>query len=328
MGTKKMAERDYYEVLGVPRSATQEQIRAAYRKLARELHPDVNKAADAQEKFAEVQAAYDVLGEPEKRAQYDRFGRAGPGFAGGAGEGAHYTWTNVGSRGAARGRGAGGGADFDLDDLGSMFDAFFGGKGASAGASAGQRQGRPRGRARPTAKAELDVSFMTMARGGVERVPVRRDGKPSTVEVTIPRGIVDGTKLRIPAVAGGTDPDLILTVRVGKHPLYRRVDELDMELDLPLNYAEAALGAEVAVPTLEGRVYITIPPGARSGKRFRLRGRGLKSAKGETGDLYAVVHIIPPPHEALQAQDRAALERLAALSPPPRATEPWSAAGQ
>lgn len=319
MGTKKMAERDYYEVLGVPRSATQEQVRAAYRKLARELHPDVNKAADAQEKFAEVQAAYDVLGEPEKRAQYDRFGRAGPGFAGGAGEGAHYTWTNVGSRGAARGRGAGGGADFDLDDLGSMFDAFFGGKGSPA--NAGQRQSRPRGRARQTAQAELDVSFTTMARGGIERVPVRRGGKAATVEVTIPRGIADGAKLRIPGSAG--EPDLILTIRVGKHPLFRRVGAIDLELDLPLTYAEAALGAEVPVPTVEGRVYITVPPGARSGKRLRLRGRGLTDAKGASGDLYAVVQIVPPPPDTLNEQDRRALERLGTLGPRPRSEGPW-----
>lgn len=312
MGAKKMAERDYYEVLGVPRSATQEEVRAAYRKLARTLHPDVNKATDAQEKFAEVQAAYDVLGEPEKRAQYDRYGRAGPGFAGGAGDGAHYTWSNAGGRGGAQ-------ADFDLDDLGSMFDAFFGGKGAPTGARA--PRGRARERARPTAQAPLEVSFMTMARGGVERVPVRRSGKPAMVEVTIPRAVAEGAKLRIAGT--GDDPDLILTVRVGRHPLFRRVGTLDLELDLPLTYAEAALGAEIPVPTVDGRVYITVPPGSRGGKRMRLRGRGLTDAKGVAGDLYAVVQIVPPPPEALGKDDRAALERLGGLGPHPRAGEPW-----
>lgn len=324
-----MAERDYYEVLGVKRSATQEEIRAAYRKLARELHPDVNKAADAQEKFAEVQAAYDVLGEPEKRAQYDRFGRAGPsGFPGGGaggGGGAHYTWSNVGGRG---GQGA---ADFDLDDLGSMFDAFFGGgAGASAGAGAAARgtrqaRGRAQQRAKPTAQAELDVSFMTMARGGVERVPLRREGKATTIEVTIPKAIADGAKLR---VAGkGSEPDLILTIRVGKHPLYRREDTLDLSLDLPLTYAEAALGKEVAVPTLEGAVYITVPPGTRSGKRLRLRGRGLTDTKGVSGDLFAIVQIVPPPADALTQEDKAALARLSGLGPAPRGSAPWPADG-
>lgn len=315
-----MAERDYYDVLGVKRTATQEEIRAAYRKLARELHPDVNKAADAQEKFAEVQAAYDVLGEPEKRTQYDRFGRAGAsGFPGGGnGGGAHYSWSNVG------GRGGQGSADFDLDDLGSMFDAFFGGGGGGAtGAERGTRAGRARTqqRAKPTAQAELDVSFMTMARGGVERVPVRRAGKATTIEVTIPKAIADGAKLRVSGK--GSDPDLILTIRVGKHPVYKREDALDLALDLPLTYAEAALGGEVAVPTLEGPVYITVPPGTRSGKRLRLRGRGLTDAKGTSGDLFAEVQIVPPPAEALSEEDKAALQRMGGLGPGPRSGSPW-----
>ena len=322
-----MAERDYYEVLGVKRNASQEDIRAAYRKLARELHPDVNKAADAQEKFAEVQAAYDVLGEPEKRAQYDRFGKAGAGgFPGaGSGGGAHYTWSNVGGR---RGGGAGGGADFDLDDLGSMFDAFFGGGGGgggsgAAGATRGARQARSRGqqRARAAAQAELDVSFMTMARGGVEKVPVRRGGKATTIEVTIPKGVADGAKLRVPGK--GADPDLILTVRVGKHPLYTREGSLDLSIDLPLTIAEATLGKEVPVPTLEGAVYVTVPAGTRSGKRMRLRGRGLTDAKGNTGDLFAQVQIVPPPAEVLGEEDKAALERLGSAGPSPRPNPHW-----
>lgn len=164
-----------------------------------------------------------------------------------------------------------------------------------------------------------------MARGGTERVPVRRGGRATTVEVSIPKAIADGAKLR---VAGkGEDPDLILTVRVGKHPLYRREGLLDLELDLPLTYAEAALGREVAVPTLEGQVFITVPAGTRSGRRLRLRGRGLTDAKGATGDLYAVVQIVPPPVAELNDQDRAALERLGSLGPAPRAAPPWPDGG-
>ncbi len=310
-----MAERDYYEVLGVARSASQEEIRAAYRALARSLHPDVNKAADAAEKFAEVQSAYDVLGEPDKRAQYDRFGRAGA-AAGRADGGGHYTWSNVGGRG-------GGTSDFDLDDMGSMFDAFFGGGGAASTGARGARaqRGRARERARPTAQAELDVSFVTMARGGTERVPVRRGGKASTIEVSIPKAIADGAKLRI--AGNGSEPDLILSIRVGKHPLYRREGALDLELDLPLTFAEAALGKELAVPTLDGEVFITVPAGTRSGRRLRLRGRGLTDAKGASGDLYAVVQIVPPPMDALSDDDRAALERLGNVGPRPRSGPAW-----
>lgn len=308
-----MAERDYYEVLGVKRSASQEEIRAAYRKLAREFHPDVNKSPDAQEKFAEVQSAYDVLGEPDKRAQYDRFGRAGAAQAAGAGNGGHYSWSNVGGRG-------GGGADFDLDDMGSVFESLFGGGGASSRGGRTQR-GRARERARPTAQAELDISFVTMARGGTARVPVRRSGKATTIEVSIPKAIADGTKLRV--AGGGGEPDLILTIRVGKHPLYRREGVLDLELDLPLTYAEAALGKEIGVPTLEGEVFITVPAGTKSGKRLRLRGRGLTDPKGTSGDLYAAVQIVPPPADALNDDDRAALERLGGLGPGPRTSPPW-----
>lgn len=311
-----MAERDYYEVLGVKRSASQEEIRAAYRKLAREFHPDVNKSPDAQEKFAEVQSAYDVLGEPDKRAQYDRFGRAGAAQAAGAGGGGHYSWSNVGGRG-------GGGADFDLDDMGSVFESLFGGGGGGGSRSGRTQRGRARERARPTAQAELDVSFTTMARGGTERVPVRRSGKATTIEVSIPKAIVDGTKLRVPGGSG--EPDLILTIRIGKHPLFRREGVLDLEIDLPLTYAEAALGKEVGVPTLEGEVFITVPAGTKSGKRLRLRGRGLTDPKGTSGDLFAVVQIVPPPAGALSDDDRAALERLGGLGPGPRTSPPWPA---
>ncbi|MEO1279776.1 MAG: J domain-containing protein, partial [Planctomycetota bacterium] len=214
----------------------------------------------------------------------------------------------------------GGSADFDLDDLGSMFDAFFGGQGTASGTRAAR--GRTRERARPSANAELDVSFMTMARGGMERVPLRRGGKAKTIEVSIPKAVADGAKLR---VAGGKgDPDLILTIRVGKHPVFRRAGSLDLELDLPLTIAEATLGSEVAVPTLGGLVDVTIPAGTRSGKRLRLRGRGLADDKGAVGDLYAVVQIVPPPAEALSDADRDALKRLGALGDAPRTGSPWA----
>ncbi len=161
-----------------------------------------------------------------------------------------------------------------------------------------------------------------MARGGTERVPLRRGGKATTVEVSIPKAVADGAKLR---VAGSkSDPDLILTIRVGKHPVFRRVAPLDLELDLPLTIAEATLGREVAVPTLGGLVDVTIPAGTGSGKRLRLRGRGLSDEKGATGDLYAIVQIVTPPADALEDADRDALERLGALGVTPRSGSLWT----
>jgi len=328
--TPDMAERDYYEILGVSRSATPDQIRAAYRKLARELHPDVNKAPDAAERFAEVQDAYDTLSDADKRAAYDRYGRAGAAGAagaaragGGGGGGAHYTWQSVGAPGG------GAGADFDLDDLGSMFDAFFGGAGAGGGAGgrAGRaRAGRRRAPARPEPQhAEIEVSFQTMASGGTQTVRRRHGSRTTTIDVTIPKAVADGAKLRVP---GRTpeEPDLVLTVRVGRHPLYRREGRLDLALTLPLTLAEAALGCEVRVPTVEGPVTLTVPPGTRSGRRLRLRERGLADARGARGDLFAEVQIVPPPPEALEEADREALRALSARGPSPRGGGAWAQA--
>lgn len=315
-----MAKRDYYAVLGVSKSATQDEIRKAYRKLARQYHPDVNKSPDAQARFTEVQAAYDVLGDEQKRRQYDQYGDAGEAGPSGFRPGARgtYTWTNVGG-------GGGPAPDIDFDDLGSMFETFFGARGAGAGfgsARAGSR--RPRAQRQPVQAEEvhrdLQISFMTAAKGGEERVRISVDGQPRTIDVTIPRAIEDGAKLRIRnagAPPGAVGPDLILTVKVGTHPLFRRGEGLqtgrglDLFLDLPLTVAEATLGAEVAVPTLDGPVVeLTVPPGTASGTRLRVRGRGLEDAKGRRGDLYCVVKVVPPDGRALDDQERAILAKL------------------
>lgn len=335
-----MPRRDYYEVLGVSKSATQDEIRKAYRKLARQYHPDVNKSADAQAKFTEVQTAYDVLSDEAKRRQYDQFGHAaeGGGPAGGragARQG-HYTWTNVG--------GAGGpGPDIDFEDIGSMFEAFFGARSQGFGGSGGpgpRAAGRRARAARATpapeeVHSELRIGFMTAARGGEERVRINRDGQSRTIEVRIPKGIEEGAKLRIRnagAGAGEAAPDLILTVRIEPHPLFRRGEGteagkgLDLYLDLPLTIAEATLGASVEVPTLTGSVELTIPPGTASGSRLRMRGRGIEDARGRKGDLYAVVKIVPPDGRRLTDTERAALGKMVAASPNPR-SGPWWPSG-
>jgi curved DNA-binding protein len=344
-----MAAKDYYEVLGVSRTATEDEIRKAYRKLARQYHPDVNKAADAQKRFTEVQEAYDVLSDARKRQMYDQTGRAEGPRTGPGGRGPHYSWTNVGG-------GRGGEAEVDLEDLGSMFEAFFGGKGGGGGfgdfgpfgsggggrAAAGGRRGRARPGAGgregpvPAAEHELTVSFMTAAKGGEERLRLVQDGKTRTIDVSIPKGLNDGSRLRVRGAGGVGDAaaDLILTVRIGQHPLLRRSEfpnqpavGLDLYIDLPLTIAEATLGATVTIPTLEGTVELSVPAGSASGRKLRLRGRGVEDAHGKKGDLYAIVKIVPPDGSRLSDEDAAALERIAAKGPnppPPRSATGWT----
>lgn len=339
-----MAKRDYYEVLGVPRTATADEIRKAYRKLARQYHPDVNKSPEAPTKFTEVQEAYDALSDEQKRKLYDQYGHAEPrpagAGAGGPGTGAHYNWSGVG--------GPGGRMDIDAEDLSSMFEAFFGSRGGEAGGFgvgmggvSGMGGGSGRGRAKrsrarqpePEAEAvehEITVPFMTAAKGGSEQLRISVDGKTRTLDVTIPKGIADGARLR---VRGGADgADVILRIRVGEHPLFRRsearggkAEGLDLYLDLPLTIAEATLGATVSVPTFGGRVELTIPPGSASGRKLRLRGRGLEDAKANKGDLYAILRVVAPDGQRLSAEEAAALTRIAEKFPGPRTGPEWTA---
>lgn len=324
-----MAERDYYEVLGVARSAGQDEIRKAYRKLAREHHPDVSKAPDAAKKFAEVQNAYDVLSDEQKRRLYDQHGEAGvKGPPPGAGDRA---WS-----GAARSQGF----DFDPDELGSVFEAIFGGgaRAHAAGGTGGQRRGHRSGRRpreapeQPPVEHEVRVSFLTAARGGKEHVRISAEGASKSIEVTIPPGIEDGAVLRVPGVVGGglgPGRDLLLTIRTGAHPIFRRGEHaetgkgLDLYLDVPLTIAEATLGAAVAVPTLDGSAEVRVPAGTSSGRRLRLRGQGLRDARGGQGDLYGVVRIVPPSGDDLTPAERAAIESAAGKTAGVRPSPPW-----
>jgi curved DNA-binding protein len=320
--------RDYYDVLGVSRSATPDEIRAAYRAAARKHHPDVNKAPDAQQRFTEIQDAYDVLGDEQKRRAYDRFGHAGA--AVGAQPGA--AWPSGGGSWQARASG-GDAVEFSVEDLGSMFDAIFGASGFESPA-AGRRS--PGARARRSAhrrevRADLRVDFLTAARGGTERVRIDTPAGKRTIDVTIPRAASDGTQLRVRA--GGTDdpssPDVILTVRVAPHPLFRRGSgehDLDVFIDLPLTIAEATLGAVIAVPTLDGMVDLTVPRGTVSGQRLRLRGRGLRRAGGAPGDFFALARILPLDASVLTPAEHRALEEMSRRPPPPRTGPGWSGA--
>jgi len=284
--------RDFYEVLGVSKQATPDEVKKAYRKLAREFHPDRNPGdKQAETRFKEVQEAYDVLSDAAKRSQYDRFGSVGPesgGFPGGG-------FPGGGRRGGQRGQtfhwGSEGGADFDPNDL---FSQIFGGAGGGgSGGAAGFEdilrqagQGRAgRRRAEPSdAETEVTVPFLTAALGGT--VSLRVDGRE--LDVKVPAGVEDGKKLRLQGQAPGGG-DLHLRLRIAPHPYFRREGK-DIILPVPLSLAEATLGAAVEVPTLDGtKLNVKVPPGMSSGTRLRLRGKGI-----DGGDQYIEAQVMAP----------------------------------
>ncbi len=300
-----MASSDYYKTLGVSRSASEDEIRKAYRELVRKHHPDVSKAPDAAARFNEIQQAYDVLMDPEKRKAYDRFGAAGA-QAGGS----RKTQSS--------------GVDVDMDDLDSVFETFFGRQRGASRTAGRSRAGATRRGVREPLRHEIQIPFMTAARGGTHQFRVSAGGKDQTLSVNIPPAIVTGAKLRI-RKPEGLDRDIVLRVKIGNHPHFRRVEgkPLDLEFDLPVSIVEATLGAKIRVPTLDGRVEITLPEGSPSGQKLRLRERGLASSDGSRGDLYGIVRIVPPKPGSLTDNDRRALEDLARRAGSPRGGDVW-----
>lgn len=301
---------DYYETLGVSRTATADEIRKAYKKLARKYHPDAkpgDKAAEA--KFKEISAANDVLSDPQKRQMYDQFGEAG---VSGAGRGAQ-NWG---------GGGGGGTGPIDFSQLfggagGIDLESLFGGGGG--GARAGGRRTTTRGRKGADNTVEITIPFLVAAEGGSHELTLQRGGKVERLTVNIPAGIESGRVIRLagqgePGAGGGPAGDLLATVHVAPHPYFRR-DGSDLFVDVPLTIPEAALGAKVEVPTLsDGLVTVTIPPATSSGAKLRLKGKGLlNKTTGERGDQYVVVKIsIPKP---LNAAAKSLLEQLATAQP-------------
>lgn len=310
-----MPERDYYEILGVPRTASADEIKKAYRKLAKQYHPDRNPGnKSAESRFREVQAAYDVLGDPQKRKNYDQWGHAGagagaaPGGASGwrAGPGGErvYTWRS------------GGGPDIPIEDLEDLFGAFAQARQGRAGGGGifeelfGGRRARRRhpgaGPAEPPAgrdiEHQVELTFDQAIRGttlDLRLSPVGGQGSAETISVRIPPGVADGQRIRVkgkglPGGFGVPPGDLYIVARVAPHPYFRRVEN-DIYLDLPLTITEATLGAKVQIPTLQGRTVLTVPPGTASGAKLRLKGQGVKPAGGKPpGDQYVVVRIVPP----------------------------------
>jgi curved DNA-binding protein len=295
--------RDYYEVLGVPRDASTEDIRRAYRKLARQYHPDVSKEDDAEERFKEVSEAYEVLRDDEKRERYDRLGanwKSGQDVSGAEGfEGSN----GFGGEGVRM--------DFGGGDFSDFFESFFGGRGApgrgarARGGSGGFEGFSTRG---GDHEATLELSLVEAARGGRRKITL---GDGRDYQVDIPAGVTDGQRIRLAGqggegMGGGPAGDLFLRVRVKPDRRFR-VEGRDLHTDLPVAPWEAALGATVEVPTLDGSSRVKVPPGSSCGRRLRLRGQGLGS-----GDLYARVRIDVP--KELAKEERELFERLAEVS--------------
>jgi DnaJ-class molecular chaperone len=286
--------KDLYKTLGVAQTADEATIKKAYRKLAKEYHPDVTGDDKKKtERFKEINEAYAVLGDKEKRAEYERLKHA-PVRPDGMPEGFDaeaFARTFGGMRGGGGVRFGGG----DFTDMGDLFSSLFGEGRGRGGSPMGGRE-----RARPTRGADvigtLPVSFAEAALGTRRTV---RSGTSTSVEVSVPAGVESGGRLRIPghgAAApgrGGAPGDLYLEVDVRPDPHLRR-DGFDVELQLPVTFSEAALGTKVEVPTIEGPVTVTVPPGTSSGARLRLRGRGVKKPDGSRGDQFCRVEIVAP----------------------------------
>jgi curved DNA-binding protein len=297
--------RDYYDVLGVKRNASEEEIKSAYRKLARQYHPDRNPGdKQAETNFKEVQEAYDVLSDKNKRVQYDRFGTAGPRGGregrGGAPGGFEFRW----------GPGTEGPQEMDPAQAADLFRQFFGGGGGAAfdmdNIFGQQAPRRGRGRRPPPAEeveTEVSIPFTTAALGG--NVTLQIDGKELSVK--IPAGVEEGQALRLHGQAPGGG-DLRLRLRIQPHPLFRREGK-NLVLEVPLSLVEAVLGTTVDVPTLDGaRLSVKVPPGTSSGTRLRLRGRGING-----GDQYIETKIVVP--TVKDDRSRQLLEELAQLHP-------------
>lgn len=314
--------RDPYDVLGVPKSASPADIKKAYRQLAKKYHPDRNQDdVKAKERFAEINSAYEIVGDEKKKAQFDR-GEIGPdgkprgfeGFGAGAGPGGFSRgWRQAGGGPGGEqhfdfnfgGGGGQGGAGFDAGDFFS--DLFSGRRG---GRSAGPSPARGE-----DVVATATVPLETIAKGGATRV-ILPSGR--TLEVKVPAGIEDGKQIRLrgqgqPGGRGGEPGDALVTVKVAPHP-YFKIDGRDLRLDLPVTVYEAALGAKVATPTLDGKVELAVPAGSNGGRMLRLRGKGLPAADGKAaGDLYVTLKVMLP--ETPDAGFEAALREMSEKHP-------------
>jgi curved DNA-binding protein len=293
-----MRFKDYYQVMGVPRTASQDEIKRAYRRLARKYHPDVSKETNAEERFKELQEANEVLKDPEKRAAYDQLGadwRQGQDFRPPPDWGKGFEF----SRHDFGGERTGG-------EYSDFFSELFGSRSPFGGAQAGVRPGRGFSAAGQDHVARVEIDLEDAYRGGTRTIELRSpeltpDGhvvaKPRALRVSIPAGVTEGQQIRLagqgsPGLGGGPPGDLFLEISVRAHPRFQ-LDGRDVTATLPVAPWEAALGETVSVPTLGGAVEMKLPAGARAGQRLRLRGRGLPG--DPPGDQFVVLKIVLPP---------------------------------
>jgi curved DNA-binding protein len=301
-----MQFKDYYKTLGVEQDASADEIRRAYRKLARKYHPDRSTESDSEDRFKELGEAYEVLKDPEKRKEYDQL-RAG-GWRGGDDFQPPPGWRG-GFRDAGRAGGAGGGEGFG--DFSDFFESLFGGGLGGMRGGGGRQRVRAKGR---DVNAAVEIDLDTAFNGGKRRITLDRGGKRQSLEVKIPAGVTPGRRIRLsgqgePGMGGGPNGDLYMEVKIAPHPLFE-LDGRDVIIDLPVAPWEAALGAEVRVPTLGGKVTMNIPAGSSSGKRMRLKGRGLPGKPA--GDQIVNLKVVVP--KPGSDRERELYEELAEVS--------------
>ena len=312
--------RDYYETLGVAKTASADEIKSAFRKLARKHHPDMAKPkekAEAEEKFKQINEAYEVLSDPEKRSKYDQLGadwNQPGGFQ------PPPDWGRGGAGGGfRRSAGGNGGVEFEFGGTGfsDFFEAFFGG-GRGESAFGGGFSRRPATAERgQDVEADIMVTLEEALHGSTRQVSLRRSGseKVETYQVKIPRGVHEGQRIRLAGqgeagARGGKSGDLFLRVRLARHPDFS-VEGNDLIYEVALEPWKAALGTEIEVPTLEGERRLKIPPGTQAGQRFRLRDRGMPASSGARGHLFVVTQIAIP--KTLSEAERKLWQDLGAL---------------
>jgi DnaJ-class molecular chaperone len=308
-------KKDYYSVLGVQRDAAEKEIKQAYRRLARQYHPDVNPGdASAEQKFKEISEAYAVLSNPESRQKYDRFGHQA--FSGGFDPSAAGGFGGFDSsilRDLFSGRGSFG------EGVGTIFEDFFG-----SGRQRSQR-GPERGQ---DVEQTVEISFEEAVRGTTTQLPLRhRGGRIERLQVKIPPGVDTGTKVRVagkgePGGFGGQPGDVYIVLKVRPHAYFKRQGS-DILYAVPVNLAEAMLGAKIEVPTIDGLTTMTLPTGTQNGQRFRLRGKGAPLPRNDgRGDQYVTVRVVLP--EKLDTRSRELLDEFMARNPlEPRAQMRW-----